>query len=179
MERVHSVGSIHTISCSHHDDMKIYKTALNAFMTVDKKDTLVRQLEPITHNLFLLRVVDTHPFFISLMWYIHALNDGTKIYKTSLNTFIRVDKKDTLVWHLEPFSHNLFRLKVIDTHPFFITLTWYIHALNFFFTNSQGKEDPKNKFFSTVIEDDAPSNIEGAENLDATPIVLPLGGCLQ
>ena len=32
---------------------------------------------------------------------------------------------------------------------------------------------PKDKYFLTVTKDDAPPNIQGAGNLDATPIVLP------
>ena len=35
---------------------------------------------------------------------------------------------------------------------------------------------PKNKFFSTVIEDDAPSNIQGMGKLDAKSMVFWLVG---
>ena len=34
---------------------------------------------------------------------------------------------------------------------------------------------PKDKYFPTVIMDEAPSNIQGEEKLDASPMVLPPG----
>ena len=74
IERVWKTSAFHPISDSFHNRMTIYKTALSTFFTVDKRVTLVRHLEHLMQNLWLLHVTNTHFFFITLMWYIHALN---------------------------------------------------------------------------------------------------------
>ena len=45
IERVRKTSAFHTINGSFHNVVKIYQTALNTFLTVDKRGTLVRQLE--------------------------------------------------------------------------------------------------------------------------------------
>ena len=52
----------------------IYKTALNTFLTVDKRGTLISHLEHLMQNLGLSCVTDIHSFFTTLMSYICTIN---------------------------------------------------------------------------------------------------------
>jgi len=74
IERVRKTSAFHTINGSFHNGVAIYKTALNTFLTADKRGTLVRRLEHLMQDLRLLRTTDIHSFFTTLMWYIRALN---------------------------------------------------------------------------------------------------------
>ena len=74
IERVQKTSAFHTINGSFHNGVKIYQTALSTFLTADKRGTLVRQLEHLMQDLWLLHAADTHSFFTTHMWYIRTLN---------------------------------------------------------------------------------------------------------
>ena len=72
IERVRKTSAFHTINGSFHNEVMIYKTNLNTFLTADKRGTLVRHLEHLM-QVFYCDVQPTFTPSLSLLCDISAL----------------------------------------------------------------------------------------------------------